>query len=142
MRKVSRTFRIPSDLVDRFDQAAEYAEVDKTVVVVNAIEKFVEGVEQKMENEKVRYALLEVTQFKMGAPPAIIREEHMDEYLTDFIEGSKDEVINEAVERDARYIHYFTREQDEYDNITYRYERTVSNDQFKFDEEYRPHTSM
>ena len=43
--KISRTFRIPADLVDRFDRAAEALGIDKTQVVVEAIQKFVEKYE-------------------------------------------------------------------------------------------------
>lgn len=45
MSKITRTFRIPAELVDRFDRAAEKEGVDKTEVVVKAISKFVDRVE-------------------------------------------------------------------------------------------------
>src|SRR5690606_20463563 len=48
-RKITRTFRIPADLVERFDRAAELAGVNKTDVIVKAIEDFV----LKTEREKV-----------------------------------------------------------------------------------------
>ena len=43
--KISRTFRIPADLVYKFDRAAEALGTDKTRVVVEAIQKFVEKYE-------------------------------------------------------------------------------------------------
>lgn len=45
MKKITRTFRIPADLVERFDRAAEKEGINKTEVVVEAIRKFVERVE-------------------------------------------------------------------------------------------------
>jgi len=45
MKKISRTFRIPADLVERFDRAADVMNIDRTEVVVKAIRKFVESVE-------------------------------------------------------------------------------------------------
>lgn len=48
MKKVMRSFRIPADLVERFDRAAEIRGVDKSEVVVKAIEKFVQEVETGM----------------------------------------------------------------------------------------------
>jgi Predicted transcriptional regulator len=45
MKKIPRTFRIPADLVERFDQAAEITGVDRTEVVVQAIREYVERVE-------------------------------------------------------------------------------------------------
>jgi len=55
-RKITRTFRIPADLVERFDRAAELVEVNKTDVVVKAIEDFVLRVErEKVMNEMDKY---------------------------------------------------------------------------------------
>ena len=55
--KVTRTFRIPTSLVERFDRAAAEAEIDKTQVVVDAIRKFVEehekNVMQRIAGKKV-----------------------------------------------------------------------------------------
>lgn len=48
-RKITRTFRLPADLVERFDRAAELARINKTDVIVKAIEDFV----LKTEREKV-----------------------------------------------------------------------------------------
>jgi len=45
MKKILRTFRIPADLVERFDQAAESVGIDRTEIVVKAIRDFVERVE-------------------------------------------------------------------------------------------------
>jgi len=45
MKKILRTFRIPADLVERFDQAAESVGIDRTEIVVQAIRDFVERVE-------------------------------------------------------------------------------------------------
>jgi hypothetical protein len=45
MKKITRTFRIPADLVERFDRAVELAGVDKTLVVESAILDFCERVE-------------------------------------------------------------------------------------------------
>lgn len=47
MAKITRTFRLDQELVERFDKAAEQAGVDKTSVVTEAIQKFVEAVEMK-----------------------------------------------------------------------------------------------
>ena len=55
-RKITRTFRIPADLVERFDQAAELVGVNKTDVVVKAIEDFVLLVErEKVISETDKY---------------------------------------------------------------------------------------
>ena len=55
-RKITRTFRIPADLVERFDRAAELAGVNKTDVVIMAIEDFVLRVErEKVMNEINQY---------------------------------------------------------------------------------------
>ena len=55
-RKITRTFRIPADLVERFDRAAELAKVNKTDVVIMAIEDFVLRVErEKVMNEINQY---------------------------------------------------------------------------------------
>lgn len=55
-RKITRTFRLPADLVERFDQAAELVGVNKTDVVVKAIEDFVLRVErEKVVNEMDKY---------------------------------------------------------------------------------------
>src|SRR5690554_1131547 len=55
-RKITRTFRLPADLVERFDQAAELVGVNKTDVVVKAIEDFVLRVErEKVMNEMDKY---------------------------------------------------------------------------------------
>src|SRR5690554_127564 len=48
-RKITRTFRIPADLVERFDRAAELAKVNKTDVIVKAIGDFI----RETEREKV-----------------------------------------------------------------------------------------
>ena len=45
MKKITRTFRIPADLVERFDRASELAGVDKTLVVESAILEFCERIE-------------------------------------------------------------------------------------------------
>ena len=60
MKKITRTFRIPADLVERFDRAAEKAGVDKTLVVESAILDFCERVESgerphfRKETKKVK----------------------------------------------------------------------------------------
>lgn len=55
-RKITRTFRIPADLVERFDRAAELAKVNKTDVIVKAIEDFIRETERKkMMNEMDKY---------------------------------------------------------------------------------------
>ena len=55
-RKITRTFRLPADLVERFDRAAELAKVNKTDVVIMAIEDFVLRVErEKVMNEINQY---------------------------------------------------------------------------------------
>ena len=45
MTKIMRSFRLPADLVERFDKAAEVAAIDKTEVVEKAIRNFVEKIE-------------------------------------------------------------------------------------------------
>lgn len=45
MKKIPRTFRIPADLVERFDQAAAQAGVDRTSVIESAILEFCERIE-------------------------------------------------------------------------------------------------
>ena len=45
MKKITRTFRKPANLVERFDQAAEETGIDRTEVIVQSIQKFVERVE-------------------------------------------------------------------------------------------------
>lgn len=47
MAKVSRTFRLDKELVERFDKAVTEQNIDKTQVVTEAIKKFVEAVEMK-----------------------------------------------------------------------------------------------
>lgn len=42
MKKVMRSFRLPADLVERFDRAAEADGVDKTEIVVQAIQQYVD----------------------------------------------------------------------------------------------------
>lgn len=55
-RKITRTFRLPADLVERFDRAAELAKVNKTDVVIRAIEDFVLRVERgKVMSEMNKY---------------------------------------------------------------------------------------
>lgn len=55
-RKITRTFRIPADLVERFDRAAELAGINKTDVIVKAIEDFVLKTErEKVMNEMDKY---------------------------------------------------------------------------------------
>lgn len=46
MKRITRTFRIPADLVERFDRAAELDGLDKTEVVVKAIQDYVAYVER------------------------------------------------------------------------------------------------
>ncbi|TMZ69986.1 ribbon-helix-helix protein, CopG family [Klebsiella pneumoniae] len=64
--KVTRTFRIPSDLVERFDRAAEEAGIDRTKVVVDAIERFVERHEQKQLFGQSFVALAEIYAPELG----------------------------------------------------------------------------
>lgn len=45
MTRILRAFRIPADLVERFDRAAAQAGVDKTAVIESAILEFCERVE-------------------------------------------------------------------------------------------------
>lgn len=47
MAKITRTFRLDQELIDRFDKASELTGIDKTKVVTEAIQKFVEAVEMK-----------------------------------------------------------------------------------------------
>jgi hypothetical protein len=54
MAKLSRTFRLEQDLVERFDKAADLMGVDKTSVVDEAIGKFVSSVEAKGSKEQNR----------------------------------------------------------------------------------------
>lgn len=52
MKRITRTFRIPADLVERFDRAAELDGLDKTEVVVKAIQDYVAYVERKHSARK------------------------------------------------------------------------------------------
>ena len=45
MRRIQRAYRLPADLVERFDRAAEKVGVDKTLVIECAIVDFCERVE-------------------------------------------------------------------------------------------------
>ena len=45
MKRITRTFRLPADMVERFDRAAAQAGVDRTTVIENAIIEFCERVE-------------------------------------------------------------------------------------------------
>lgn len=60
MKKVMRSFRIPADLVERFDRAAEARGVDKSEVVVKAIEKFVQEVEAGILFDPNKLAVVDV----------------------------------------------------------------------------------
>lgn len=45
MKRITRTFRLPASLVERFDRAAAQAGVDRTTVIESAIVEFCERIE-------------------------------------------------------------------------------------------------
>jgi len=115
MKKILRTFRIPADLVEKFDQVAQQEEVDKTSVVVEAINKFVK------ENE-IYYILFDENSLH---PPAFIREDFIHDF--NLFKGKYNEVIEEAYEQNAKIMHSYEKHVDEYDIVTYKYIETLSN---------------
>lgn len=130
MRKVSRTFRLDPELIERFDKAAMHANVDKTKIVEDAIEKFV--IEQEALMNQKMYAILDLTHHKMSSPPVMIRDEFASEY--EIIEGTEDEILEEAKKRNAKYIHYFESEEDDFGGTDYRYVSTKNNPFYKCEE--------
>lgn len=115
MKKVLRTFRISADLVEQFDQVAQQEDVDKTSVIIEAIEKFV-------KENKMYYVLFDESSLY---PPSFINEDAAYEF--DLYEGKYNDVIEEAYERNARVIHSYEKHIDEYDFVTYKYIETLSN---------------
>lgn len=128
MRKVSRNYRIDADLIERFEKTAEYAKVDKTSVVVEAIRQFVIEQEEKMKNEEIMYALFEITSMKMEVTPAVIRDEFV--YGYDIIEGTEEEILSQAESQNAKYIHFYKPIEDDFDNVNYHYVSTIGNPSF------------
>lgn len=100
MKKIPRTFRIPADLVERFDQAAAKIGIDKTAVIESAIQDFCERVELG-ETPNFRKVVKQVKNIR--------KYEHKDriEYYSNSLldiaelidEGNREEFINKGKEK-------------------------------------------
>lgn len=83
MKRITRTFRLPADLVDRFDRAAAQAGVDKTLVVESAIVEFCERIEagEKPYFRKETRRMKDVRKYRHGG-----RTEYYSKSLFDIAE--------------------------------------------------------